>query len=213
MTDLDPGRPPLRDPIGVDTVPPPPASAAGRLRSGMRGAALALRARGRLHVDGSAHFGRNVAIVIEPGARVVLGDGCSLGDGTRIEARGGEVRIAAGTRVGRGVVIRSRVGVTVGADCVIGDYASIADAEPTIDEVERPIRKQPVRAAPIAIGDRARVSAHAAVLAGASIGADAAVGSYAVVTGDVPERTAVAGVPAQPLGPRADQTVARRRPA
>jgi acetyltransferase-like isoleucine patch superfamily enzyme len=48
-------------------------------------------------------------------------------------------------------------------------------------DVEVPIRLQPPAPRPIAVGDGARIGAHAALGAGARIAPGAVVGSYAVV--------------------------------
>ena len=60
----------------------------------------------------------------------------------------------------------------------------VTDAEPTVDDVEAPVREQAVVSRPVRIGDRARIGAHAAVLAGATVGAGEVVASYIVVSGD-----------------------------
>ena len=112
------------------------------------------------------------------GAHVVLEDGCRLGEGCRIEADGGVVRIGPGARLGARSVLAAQAGIDVGADAVIGDWAMIADAEPTYDDPERPTRLQPVRTAPVRVGDGALIGTHAALLAGAAIGAGEVVAPY-----------------------------------
>ena len=69
-------------------------------------------------------------------------------------------------------------GIDVGAGCVVGDWAVIADAEPTFDDAEQPTRLQPLRAAPVRIGDGARIGLHATVPPGATIAAGAVVEPY-----------------------------------
>jgi acetyltransferase-like isoleucine patch superfamily enzyme len=61
---------------------------------------------------------------------------------------------------------------------VVGDWAVIADAEPTFEDAERPTRLQPLRAAPVRIGDGARIGLHAAVPPGATIAPGAVVEPY-----------------------------------
>jgi acetyltransferase-like isoleucine patch superfamily enzyme len=53
---------------------------------------------------------------------------------------------------------------------VVGDWAMIADAEPSFDDPEQPIRLQPLRAAPLRIGDGARIGVHAVVQATVAAG-------------------------------------------
>jgi UDP-3-O-[3-hydroxymyristoyl] glucosamine N-acyltransferase len=154
-------------PVGADAVIPA-AAPFGRLRLAL----LRLRARGRLVAEGRVGLGRRVRVRVAPGARVVLGEGCFVGDGVRIEAVAGEVRIGARTLIGERAVLVSLAGVTVGEDCVIGDFAAVTPGDP-------PLRREPVR-----LGDRVRLGAHAAVEAGASLADGTVVGSYVVVVAE-----------------------------
>ena len=61
----------------------------------------------------------------------------------------------------------------------------------------RTIREQGHSAASIVVGDDVWIGAHAAILAGVTIGNGAVVGAGAVVTHDVAPYTVVAGIPAR----------------
>jgi acetyltransferase-like isoleucine patch superfamily enzyme len=143
---------------------------------------LRLKARGRLVARPQVRVGRGVTITAAPGARILLEDGCILGDGARIEANAGTIRIGAAARLGERSVLVALAGIDVGAGCVVGDWALVSDAEPSFEDPERPIREQPLRAAPVTLGDGARIGPHAKVLAGAAIPPGAVVEPYAVVT-------------------------------
>jgi acetyltransferase-like isoleucine patch superfamily enzyme len=106
---------------------------------------------------------------------VHLGSECVLGERARIEAAHGEVRIGPRTVLGERSTIVALCGVTIGADCALGDYALVLDAGPSYDDVEAPIRVQPPRAAAVRLGDRVRLGPHATVLAGATLDDDAVV--------------------------------------
>jgi acetyltransferase-like isoleucine patch superfamily enzyme len=95
------------------------------------------------------------------------------------------VRIGAGTRIGERGTLVALAGIAIGERCELGASVLVADAGPRVDDVERPIRLQGVRAAAVEVGAGARIGAHAALLAGARVGAGAVVGSYAVVSGEV----------------------------
>lgn len=140
-----------------------------------------LRARGRVEVRGRPRLERGVRIAVAPGARVVLEDGCRLGERCRIEARGGTVRIGPRALIGERSILVALAGIDVGADSAVGAWAALTDAEPTYADPERPTRLQPLRAVPIRIGDRARVGPHTALLPGAAIAPGAMVGAYEVV--------------------------------
>ena len=125
--------------------------------------------------------GRGARVRVDRGGRVRIGDGCVLGPGCRIEAPGGTVTIGAGARLGARSVVVALAAVTVGAGAVVGEWAVLSDAEPDGADVERPVRLQALAPRPIAIGEGARVGAHAALGPGARIAPGAVVGSYAVV--------------------------------
>jgi acetyltransferase-like isoleucine patch superfamily enzyme len=161
-------------PVGADAPEPPQ-------HSRLRWAWLRVRLGRRLQTEGRATVGRGVRIGIAPGASVTLADGVELGERARIEAVGGPVRIGAGTRVGERCTLAATAGIEIGSGCSIGDYVLLTDSDPSFDDVETPVRLQPLRTAPIRVGDGARIGAHAAVLAGAQVADGAVIGSYVVV--------------------------------
>jgi acetyltransferase-like isoleucine patch superfamily enzyme len=156
----------VSSPVGANGVVPEPA---GRLAAA-RLARLRVAGRGRLDVRGRVSVERGVQVRVARGARVVLEDGCLLGDGSRIEANRGTVRIGPGAQLGARSILVAEAGIDVGAGCVVGEWAMIADAEPTFDDPERPTRLQPLRAASVSIGDGARIGAHAIVRAAVAAG-------------------------------------------
>ena len=168
-------------PIGADVVIPPPGS---KLAARLRLALLRVRLRGRLQAGRRVHVAPGARLRIAAPGTVTLGDGVLLGPGCRIEATGGTVTIGDGARLGARSVVVALTGVTIGAEAVVGDWAMITDAEQTAPDVESPIRAQPVVPRPVHIGAGARIGAHAAILAGATVAERKAVGSYAVLTGD-----------------------------
>lgn len=144
----------------------------------LRLAWLRLPARGRIEVRGRVGAEPGVRVRVAPGARVVLEDGCLLGEGCRIEAAGGTVRIGAGARLGARSVLVAHGGIDVGARSVVDDWALIADVEPTYADPEQPTRLQPLRIAPVRLGDGARVGTHAVVRAGATLAPGEVVAAY-----------------------------------
>jgi acetyltransferase-like isoleucine patch superfamily enzyme len=111
---------------------------------------------------------RGVRVSVAPGARVVLEDGCRLGERCRIEAGGGTVRIGPGARIGERAMLVAVAGIEVGSGCDVGSWAVIADADPAFGDQPEITR----------VGDGARIGMHAAVLAGASVAPGDVVAPY-----------------------------------
>jgi acetyltransferase-like isoleucine patch superfamily enzyme len=134
--------------------------------------------------------------VIDPTATIGAGCRIDVGDGARLE-------IGAGAVLGERCVIVCREAVTIGAGARLGDEVVLIDFDHGIDDVELPIRVQPLKTAPIVVGERARIDFGTAILRGVTVGADAHVGTRSVVVRDVPPGADVGGIPAHaPKGPR-----------
>jgi len=144
-------------------------------------------------------IGRHVRLDVGSGAQLVIGDGCRIGERTRIVVRQGRVELGAGARLGERCTIVAHAGVTIGAGAWLEDGAVLVDFDHVIDDVELPIRAQPLVATPIFVGDRARIGLGSSVLRGVRVGTGAVVGPHAVVTHAVAPGAHVGGVPARPL--------------
>ncbi|HWC24966.1 MAG TPA: acyltransferase [Solirubrobacteraceae bacterium] len=160
--------------------------------------ALLRTSRSRVRAGRGVRLARRVQLDVAPGALLILGDGCRIGERTRIVVHGGRVEIGAGTTLGERCTIVALEQVTIGAGARLDDGAVLVDFDHVIDDVELPIRAQPLVASPIAIGAGARIGLGAGVLRGVTVGARAVVGPHAVVTRDVAPRAVVGGVPARP---------------
>ncbi len=143
--------------------------------------------------------GRHVRLEVGAGAQLVIGDGCRIGDRTRIVVQQGRVELGAGARLDERCTIVAHAGVTIGAGAWLQDGAVLVDFDHLVDDVELPIRAQPLVSTPIHIGARVRIGLGSGVLRGVTIGADAVVAPHAVVTRDVAAGVTVGGVPARLL--------------
>lgn len=128
---------------------------------------------------------------IEPGA--LIRDGVEIGD--RAVVMMGAVinigaRIGEGTMIDMGAILGGRA--TVGRNCHIGAGAVLAGVI------------EPASAVPVVIEDDVLIGANAVVLEGVRIGRGAVVAAGAVVIGDVPANTVVAGIPARVIKDRSD---------
>jgi len=112
----------------------------------------------------------------------------------------GHAEIEIGDRVvmSRGVHLVAYAGIRIGAGTMIGEYASIRDANHQYRD-NSDLRDAPHDARPVNIGSNVWIGRGAIILPGVQIGDRAVIGANAVVTRDVAAGIVVAGVPARPL--------------
>ncbi len=160
---------------------------------------LKLRFRGRLRTDGLAFIGPGVSLEIGREAVVDLGRWSWIGHGCKIRAHEGEVRIGAKTVLGQEVTISAYQHVSIGRECIVADRVMLIDFDHGMAEAERPMREQGIYKRDVRIGHNVWIGYGACFLRGVTVGDNCAVGTYAVVTHDVPANAVVAGVPARIL--------------
>ena len=164
-----------------------------------RWAWLKLRWRGRLQTDGLCFVGPGVTFEIGRDAVVRLGRWSWIGHGSKIRAHEGEVTIGAKTVMGQECTISAFQRVSIGRECIVADRVMLIDFDHGVVETERPIRAQGIYKRDVRIGHNVWVGYGASFLRGATVGDNCVVGTYAVVTRDVPENAVVGGVPARIL--------------
>lgn len=132
---------------------------------------------------------------------VILGRDLYLYRDLHLETReSGSISIGDQAVISRGVHIVAFSGVSIGAGSMIGEYASIRDANHR-HGTARPLRDAGHNSRAISIGRDVWIGRGAIVLPGVRIGDRAVVGANAVVTRDVAVGSVVAGVPARPIHP------------
>ncbi|MEZ0294034.1 MAG: hypothetical protein ACAH82_15955, partial [Solirubrobacteraceae bacterium] len=105
----------MEETVGADAVVPPRPTWRGSVR-----ARVAAR-QPRIEVAEGLQMGRKVVLRAARGARLVIEAGVAIGDGARLEARDGVLRVGAGSAIGARASLAGAV--TVGRECVVGDWA------------------------------------------------------------------------------------------
>jgi acetyltransferase-like isoleucine patch superfamily enzyme len=140
---------------------------------------------GRIHVFGTG--------------RVRCGEGLLLYPDLHLETQNeAEIVLGNGVVISRGVHLVAFAGVRIGNGTMIGEYASIRDANHA-RLAGIAMRDSGNIGRPIVVGSEVWIGRGVAILAGVTIGDCATIGANAVVTRDVPRGVTVAGVPAHPI--------------
>ncbi len=156
---------------------------------------LKLRHRGRLKTDGMAFVGPGVTFEIGKGATVHLGRFCWIGHGTKIRCHEGEVRIGAKTVMGQECTISAFQHVSIGRECILADRVMLIDFDHGVVETDRPVREQGIYKRDVRVGNNVWIGYGAAFLRGVTVGDNSVIGTYAVVSRDVPANAVAGGVP------------------
>jgi acetyltransferase-like isoleucine patch superfamily enzyme len=175
-----------------------------------------------LRIGRDVKLGRDV--VLDLAARVdgeiILGDGVTLQDGVRLQPWGGRIHVGDGAQVRDRCELKStgdlRLGtrcvlsrtatlhcherITIGPLCAIAERTTIIDSDHGFDGSDTFVLEQPVRSAPITIGENVFIGTNAVILRGTVVGDRSVVAAGAVLNGgEHPAAHLVAGVPARTL--------------
>lgn len=144
---------------------------------------------GTLELDGSSPY-LNVAGKIELGERVTF-RGITRQSSITVSA-GAVLTIGADSYINQGANFAVTRSVTLGPRCVVAEDVSFFDTN--YHEVDQGAG---VVSAPVVIGANVWIGHGAIILPGARIGDHSVVGAGAVVRGEFPARSLIAGVPAR----------------
>ncbi len=157
------------------------------------------RHRGVERDPGARVAGGAVLLAEGPDARIVLGPKAVVGAGCHLQATGAAT-IRVDGELGEGCRVVAREEVVVAAGARLGTRCALIDFDHVAEDVERPVRTQGLRTAPVHVGAGAILGPGVVVLRGATVGAGATVLAGSVVTRDIAPGTRAAGTPARSEG-------------
>ncbi len=137
-----------------------------------------------------------------PGGEMRIGCNFSLGEGSIIEngfniaAMKGKIEIGDNVGIGAFSFISCPSRVTLGSDCIIGQYFSIHAQNHVFDGPDL-IRHQGTTNCGVEIGGNCWIGAKVTILDGVTIGSGSVIAAGAVVTSSFPARSLIGGCPAK----------------
>ncbi|MFG3405520.1 acyltransferase [Streptomyces sp. NPDC048142] len=137
---------------------------------------------------------------IELGAHCVIGEQVTLTAGMMPDLDLGPdtvLTLGDGVVLGRGSHVIADTRVTIGSDTYCGPHVYITSTNHSYDDPHEPVGKQWPRMEPVEIGPGCWIGTGAVILPGARLGRNVVVAAGAVVRGEVPDHTVVAGAPAR----------------
>ena len=132
--------------------------------------------------------------------QLYIGNNVYFGENTKIEV-GPQGLIEIGNKVWFTgfTFICANFSISIGDDCLIGEFCSIRDFDHKIDERSINMNKSGCNSKPIKIGKNVWIGRGVAILKGVTIGDGAVIGANAVVTHDIDAYEVVVGIPAKHL--------------
>jgi serine acetyltransferase len=137
---------------------------------------------------------------IEIGEHTLIGERVSISAGMGPGVDLGPdsiVRIGGSCSIGRGSHIVGHQSIDIGDHVFTGPYVYITDQNHVYDDPEMPIGRQWPRNNPVSIGSGSWLGTGAIILPGTRIGRQCVVAGGAVVRGEFPDHSVIAGVPAR----------------
>ncbi|MBB5790611.1 acyltransferase [Jiangella mangrovi] len=158
--------------------------------------------------EGMVFLGRRARVSGRPGyGRVVLGRWVHIGDGTRLLAHEGTLRVGDKAVFGSSSTITCYLDVEIGARTLVADWVYVTDFDHRFDDLATPIKDQGIVKSPVRIGPDGWLGVKVTVLRGAVVGRGCVLAAHAVVRGTVPDHAVAGGVPARILKHRGNPAV------
>lgn len=178
---------------------------------------MMLGARVKFFMTTKIHWGKFLKIGNEVYLSALGSEGIWFGDNVGIGAFSRLIVATSLNEIGIGIKIGNRVGIgefaylggagglTIGDDCIIGQYFSCHPENHHCNDLAIAIRLQGVYRKGIQIGENCWIGSKVTVLDGVELGNGCVVAAGAVVTKSFPENSVIGGVPARLIKIRGEQ--------
>jgi acetyltransferase-like isoleucine patch superfamily enzyme len=154
--------------------------------------------------EGLVLLGRGVELHARPGyGRLVIGRWVHIGDGTRLRAHEGTLRLGDKCVLGREDTVNCYLDVELGDGVLVSDWVYVGDFDHVTDDLDVPIKDQGIVKSPVRIGPGSWIGVKASVLRGTTVGAGSVLAAHTVARGSYPDGAVVAGVPGRVVKDRA----------
>jgi acetyltransferase-like isoleucine patch superfamily enzyme len=153
-------------------------------------------------------LGRNVALSGLGKDGITFGNNVSIGDysqiivATTLQNIGKGIHIGHHVGIGEFAYLGGAGGVSIGNDCIIGQYFSCHPENHNFRNRDTLIRLQGVQRKGIIIGKNCWIGSKVTILDGVTIGDGCVIAAGAVVNQSFPANTIIGGVPAKIIGQR-----------
>lgn len=155
--------------------------------------------------EGFVFLGTGIEIEVNTNhAELVLGRWVHIGNGNKLRAHNGVLRIGDKVVFGSDNVVNAHLDIEIGAATLVSDWVYICDFDHEMRDLGRPIKDQGLALAPVRIGPGSWIGTKASVLRGTTIGAGSVLAAHTVARGDFAAGSIVAGVPGRVIKSRFD---------
>ena len=177
-----------------------------------------LRYAHRIRYGSYLKLGRGVSVEALGSEGITFGDNVSIGDWSKVVVSttpaepGSFIRIGDSVGIGEYAYLGGAGGLTIGKDCIVGQYFSCHPENHCFTDPGTAIRHQGVTRRGIRIGQDCWIGSRVSILDGVTVGPHCVIAAGAVVNRSFPPYSIIGGVPARLLG-RRDAGDARPEPA
>ncbi len=161
---------------------------------------ITFRRPAQISIGNGVRIGRGVTFDVKgESGYIKIGDGVHIGSNTILSCPGGTMVIGRGCRIGQRCRLGSLQGLSLGAECTLGDSVCVVGAGHGYDRCDEPIIGQPLTCrGKTILGDRVDIGAEATLLDGVCLGDGVRVEAGSLVNKNIEKGVNVAGIPAVP---------------